>query len=106
MKDEDILSINSPQARVGGPHAIVYKDDDDGWAIVAMDWDGDPVLGIRWFDFAGGPGHPSGHGNPTWFVIPSQLSKSILAGLPLEHKFSNKIDKFLADEISGENLAS
>lgn len=103
MKDEDILSVKSPRKSVGGPYVVVYKG--NSWAIVAMAWDNEPTLGIRWFDNTG-HGHPSPRGTSVWFVIPSQLSKSILAGLPLEYKFSNKIDEFLAGEISGKDLAS
>ncbi|SMN01138.1 hypothetical protein SPONN_2231 [uncultured Candidatus Thioglobus sp.] len=34
-------------------------------------------------------------------VIPPDLSEIILAGLPIDDKFSSKIDKFLSGELAG-----
>ncbi len=94
--DDDILKINSPQTpkpRVGGPYAVVYKNIEERWAIVVMKWDGEPRLGMRWFSEY--KGFPFAALHPLWFVIPPHLSKNILSGLPIEHQFSSKIDKFL-----------
>ena len=102
--DNEILKINSPRDNVGGPYIVVYKCIKARWAIVAMEWDDDPRLGIRWF--WGKQGHPVSTHHPVWFVVPPQLSKSILAGLPLKHAFGSKVDKFLAGDISGNDLAS
>ena len=78
--DREITGINSPRDRVGGPYVVVFKNVEDRWAIVAMDWEGEPRLGIRWFWEKNG--HPSVRGYPTWLVIPPELNKSILFGLP------------------------
>ena len=48
MTKDDILGVKSPKNSVRGPYAIVYKGEYS--AIVAMDWDNCPVLGMRWFD--------------------------------------------------------
>lgn len=101
--DREILGINSPRDRVGGPYVVVFKNVEDRWAIVAMDWEGEPRLGIRWF--WGNGGNPFSSAHPTWLVIPPELSKSILFGLPLAHKFSDRLEEYLTGKISGEALS-
>ena len=54
--DNEILKINSPVTSVGGPYRVVYKNITERWAIVALNWDEKPRLGIRWF--WGGGGNP------------------------------------------------
>lgn len=103
-KDEKILQINSPRTNLSGPYVVVFKNLEERWAIVAIEWDEEPRLAIRWFWGNGGNPFSSGHG--TWLVIPSALSKSILSGLPLDHVFSRKIDDFLSKKIKGEKLKS
>lgn len=100
--DSKILAINSPRDSVGGPYAVVYKNMEERWAIVAMDWDGEPRLGMRWF--WGGGGNPLSSGYPIWLVIPPSLSKNILSGLPIGHKFGARVDDFLAGKIDGATL--
>ncbi|GAB6392219.1 MAG: hypothetical protein MdMp014T_1592 [Treponematales bacterium] len=62
MSDEAILGIKSPRSRIGGPYCVVYKDVEERFAIVALDWDGKPRLGIRWF--WGSLGVPASSGYP------------------------------------------
>lgn len=100
--DSKILEINSPRDSVGGPYVVVYKSFEERWVIVAMDWDGKPRLGIRWF--WGKAGTPLSTGYPIWFVMPPSLSKNTLSGLPINHKFSGKIDDFLTGKINGADL--
>ncbi len=78
--DSKILEINSPRRNVGGPYIVVFKSLEERWAIVAMDWDGEPRLGIRWF--WGNGGNPFSSANPIWLVIPPSLSKSVLLEAP------------------------
>ena len=91
--DSEILEIKSPPKRVGGPYVVVFKEPEERWAIVAMDWDGEPCLGIRWF--WGNNGYPPGQ----WFVIPSELSKNILFGLPLAHEFCGRLEEYLSGRL-------
>ena len=100
--DEMILTINSPKGRLEGPYVVVYKDLAERWAIVAFLWDEFPVLGIRWF--WDNNGNPISNYLPIWFVIPSALQNAILNGLPLEFQFRDKLNRFLAGEILGEEL--
>ncbi len=97
-----ILKIDSPKANLSGPHIVVFKNLEERWAIVALDWDGEPRLGIRSFWGNGGNPFSSGHG--TWFVIPPFLSKNILCGLPIDHAFSGRLESFLCGKISGAQL--
>jgi len=100
--DSKILEINSPRNNVGGPYVVVYKNLEERWAIVALDWDGEPRLGIRWF--WGNAGNPFSSGYPIWLVVPPSLSRNILSGLPLNHKFSGRLDDFLTGKIQGIDL--
>ena len=100
--DNNILSLNSPKNSVGGPYSVVYKDVEQRWAIVALDWDGEPNLGIRWF--WGNGGNPFSSGNPTWLILPSPIINSILNGLPLDFKFRKLIESFLNSETRGIDL--
>ena len=101
--DNKILQINSPQKHMGdSPYAVVYKNLSDRYVIVAIDWDGKPHLAIRWFWST--MGNPTSTFQPTWFVVPTSLSRSMLSGLPLDHEFSRKIDDFLAGKIKGTEL--
>lgn len=100
--DEAILGLNSPKNSVGGPYRVVYKNTEERWVIIALDWDGEPRLGIRWF--WGNGGNPFSSGNPTWLVIPNSLSNSILNGLPLDFKFHKNIEDFLSRRINGTDL--
>jgi hypothetical protein len=100
--DKNILSITSPQNNVKGPYKVVYKNIDEKWAIVALDWNDYPSLAIRWF--WGTMGNPISSGYPTWFTLPSELEETILNGLPLDYQVRKKVEKFLTGEITGEQL--
>lgn len=103
LKDNDaILKINSPKDSVGGPYKVVYKNLSERWAIVALDWDKEPRLGIRWF--WGNGGNPFSSGHPIWLVIPSSLANSILNGLPIDYKLLSRIKDFLSGNITGRDL--
>jgi len=102
LKDVDILKIQSPRHSVGGPYVVVYKDVDQRWAIVALDWDGRPRLGIRWF--WGNSGNPLSSGYPTWFVIPKPLTRNMLNGLAINHNIACKVNNYLCGKISGDEL--
>lgn len=101
--DEAILQITSPIPRLNGPYLVVYKDVTERWAIVAMEWDnGHRVLGMRWFK--GAKGCPVSSSRPIWLVLPEKLHKSIVDGLPISYKKRLNIERFLAREITGEEL--
>jgi hypothetical protein len=100
--NSEILKISSPKKSVSGPFAVVYKNIENKWAIVALDWDEVPSLGIRWFWPS--IGNPVSRGFPTWFIIPIELRVSILNGLPIDVGFRHKIDQYLCGEIGGDEI--
>ncbi len=100
--DNSLLQINSPRENLSGPYVVVFKNIKERWAIVAIEWDKKPRLGMRWFWGNGGAPFSSGHG--IWLVIPPALSKNVLIGLPIDHGFAGKIDDFLRGKINGEQL--
>jgi hypothetical protein len=102
MNDADILFINSPMDNVGGPYVVVYKDTIDRWAIVAMNWDNEPRLGIRWF--WGGNGNPTSSGHATWLVLPPLLQNSTLDTLAIGKSKEDAVKRFLNKDITGEEL--
>jgi hypothetical protein len=81
---------------------VVFKSIDERYAIVALDWDNSPTLGIRWFWSTNG--NPTSRGEATWFILPEGLYNAILNGLPLHMSFRDKINRFLTGEISGKQL--
>ena len=93
-----ILQITSPGEYVtGGPHDVVYKDINNRWAVVTLEWEGDPRLGIRWFYST--KGFPiTQFGWAAWLVIPPMLQEPILDGLPISDEFRNKVRRFLHGE--------
>jgi hypothetical protein len=104
--DDEILSINSPQHSVGGPYIVVHKNTGKRWALVALEWEGQPRLGIRWFYETAG--HPISSGWPIWFILPEELNTIILDGLDIEEWFREIIDDFLSEDenrLSGPELA-
>jgi hypothetical protein len=99
-KDKEILKIST---KVGGPFLVVQKNVEERWAIVALEWDGQPRFGIRWF---WGPiGMPSSHAKPTWFLIPESLENGILSTSPMRASRRRQIEEFLCGNITGDDLA-
>lgn len=102
MKDSEILAMNSPRRLVGGPYVVVRST--EYWAVVALDYDKEPRLGIRWIDDE--IGTPQSHGFPTWFIVPPDLNKMFIGGLQVEAKRACAICDFLNGKIDGETLKS
>lgn len=100
--DSEVLKLSSPRRSVGGPYKVVFTHIPERYVIVALDWDGKPGLGIRWF--WGAKGNPCSTGYPTWFIYPSELVYSLLNGLPLAYAERRQLDRYLAGEIPGTAL--
>lgn len=45
LNNGEILKLNSPKSHLKGPYSVIYKDLNERWALVAMDWDDKPRLG-------------------------------------------------------------
>lgn len=102
--DCDILSINSPESMVGGPYLVIHKDAEQGYALVALNWNEEPKIGIRWF--GGDVGNPQSSGYPTWTILPEDLYRALHNRFPLNTKHAYHVDKFFISEITGEQLKS
>lgn len=100
MTNEEILNVKSPKEYVGGPYAVVLKNDVDLWAVVALDWDGKPTLGIRWFNSE--MGSPSSRNKPIWFILPSETHSGIINNVKVPARVL--IEDFLSGKITGEDL--
>jgi hypothetical protein len=103
--ESEILKIKSPKKSVTkGPFCIVFKDDDEKerWAIVALEWENEPRLGMRWFWSSNG--FPARGKHALWMVIPPKLAIIILDGLSDDNVFKSKIIQFLNSKISGNQL--
>jgi hypothetical protein len=62
--------VISPRARW---QLVDVLHESEHWSMALGRWKNDewrPVLAQRWNGEAGGMGTPSGHGHPTWFVLP------------------------------------
>lgn len=100
--DRNILAINSPESMVEGPYLVIHKDAEQRYALVALDWNGEPGIGIRWFWES--VGNPQSSGFPTWTVLPGDLYRTLHNHFPLDAKKAHHVDKFLRGEITGEQL--
>jgi len=71
-------SVLSPVSRLTQPLTIVHTTTE--WALATAFWDKQRALLIRWNGEPDKPlGNPVSHGNPTWFVLPSDLHWAALA---------------------------
>lgn len=103
LSDHDILKIKSPQNKVGGPYAVLYKDQNEGWAAVALTWRKEPRIGIRWFWPP--KGNPTSHGVQTWFIVPQSLSIHILQSFDLTiEKYALVMQFLVGKDNEGKNL--
>jgi len=49
------------------------------WSVVTLKWEGKDSVGIRWNgDEERSKGTPQSRGNPTWFIVPEELSEEVL----------------------------
>ena len=102
LNDDIIMRVASPKDKVEGPFMIIWKT--CNWAIVALNYDGNPRLGIRWF--IGENGVQQSRGMATWFILPEEICGSVIAGLPLHPKKKKTIEDFLIGAIQGDKLKS
>jgi len=71
---------------------VIYNTGQGGWSVAHGEWDGDPVIGIRWngSDNESGCGNPQSRGHATWFIIPEDLKSTVLQKIEsLTHKLVN-----------------
>jgi hypothetical protein len=48
------------------------------WSVALLNWDSEERVGLRWNgDSEDKIGNPQSHGNPTWFVLPDELTQVV-----------------------------
>jgi len=115
--NNDILNINSPDFKLDtpcvlaeNPYCVVYKNELERWAVVALDWINggqrhEPALAIRWF--WGDGGFPQCFGRwAAWFIMPKELSLAFLDSISEEKTILivKRIKRFLYGSIDGRRL--
>jgi hypothetical protein len=74
----DPTTVHGPRDRVSNLH-IVYDGGAGDFAVAQLDWDGEPVIGIRWNGDLEKPlGTPRSFGHPYWLITPHWLSDAVL----------------------------
>lgn len=71
----------SPRGRVKDLQVIYNTGRTRGsWSVVTLKWDQQQRVGLRWNGEEGeeGKGQPQSRGNPTWFIVPEELSEEVL----------------------------
>ena len=70
-------TVLAPKTRLTPPLTVVHVTPD--WALATAYWDKNRALLIRWNGDPSKPlGNPVSHGNPTWFVLPSDTHWAML----------------------------
>jgi hypothetical protein len=77
----DPKTVLSPKGRVKSVEVIYDKGPvDKSWSVAQIEWDGSPVIGIRWNgDSQSHKGLPQARGNPAWFIVPNELADAVLS---------------------------
>jgi hypothetical protein len=117
--DTCILSVTTPAESsdqrgitAGGPYAVICKGPNGAanpeayWAIVALDWNNEPRLAIRYFgtfDYPNGPRQKDGKKQKQWFILPEMIQSLVTTKLP--QTLGNIVNDFLNGKIDGNSLS-
>ena len=77
----DPETVVSPKGAVSDLHVVFDTGPMRGsWSIATLRWNERPSVGLRWNGEEGesGKGNPQSRGNPTWFIVPQELSEEVL----------------------------
>lgn len=76
----DPKTVLSPKDRVMSVEVIVDVGPvEASWSVARLKWNGKDSVGIRWNgDSRSSVGTPQARGNPTWFIVPSELESAVL----------------------------
>lgn len=82
MSYTDPRTVLSPKGSVKNLR-VLHDGGESSWSLAEMEWDGTPVLGMRWNGGSnnGAPsiGNPQSRGVPTWFILPEEWGDAIKA---------------------------
>jgi hypothetical protein len=78
----DPTKVLSPKGSIKNL-TVIRDGGENGWSLAEMEWDGSPVLAMRWNGGSnnGFPsiGNPQSRGIPTWFVLPEEVGDAMKA---------------------------
>lgn len=110
LRDNSKISkINSPKEHVTGQPFVLYKDYINRFVIVALEYDGNPRLGIR--HFWDTSGYPCRARTATWLLIPPEMNSFIVNFVTRNWNIfrwffcSRLINSFLSRKINIKKLA-
>jgi len=73
-------------------NCVFYDEGEGGIAIAFGEWDGEPVLAIRWNgtnELHKELGNPQSSGHATWFILPPELAITIVKEILTKHFAGN-----------------
>lgn len=75
----DPSKVHSPKKRWGQNHAVLIDMGSGEWSAAEGTWDDRPCLGLRWngSDDHDSIGNPQSRGNPTWWIVPDELTGAL-----------------------------
>ncbi|HEK0625598.1 hypothetical protein AAAA28_20400 [Providencia stuartii] len=84
----DPSKVNSPKHSWGENHEVLIDTGSGGWSAAEGTWENEPCLGLRWngSDENESIGNPQSRGNPTWWIVPDELSGAIRREIELVKK--------------------
>lgn len=84
----DPKTVTSPKHSWGPNHTVLIDTLDGGWSAAEGTWEGEPCIGLRWngSDEHASIGSPQSRGNPTWWIVPNELSDTIRKKIELIKK--------------------
>jgi hypothetical protein len=97
MGYRDPTTVVSPKSRWELTR-VLCNTGQGGWAVAEGTWDKEPALSIRWNgdDDSSSPGNPQSHGNPTWFIVPTELEEAVRG---VAHKL-NEARSYITYDVS------
>lgn len=86
--------VNSPKRSWGQSHTVLIDTGSGGWSAAEGTWEDKPCLGLRWngSDDDESIGNPQSRGNPTWWIVPDELSGGIRREIELVKKYKGLVE--------------
>ena len=84
----DPSKVHSPKHSWGQNHTVLIDTGSGGWSAAEGTWDDRPCLGLRWngSDDHQSIGNPQSRGNPTWWIVPDELTGALRREIELLKK--------------------
>ena len=83
VKPEEVFSPKRHWKLLG----VLESGNESGGSVALGRWEDKPVLAMRWNGNSENPlGNPQSRGLPTWFIVPSEYTQSILEAFSEEKR--------------------